>query len=111
WTESDAAVRTGDVAGLPPPSEQMASIDQDGLVRELGRRLGLEEVAAPLPMDEHAAPLVAEELAAPVAADVLSTDEPKPASQPETGAPPIAAAIPSEPVPLEVEAGAKLDTP
>ena len=120
-TESAAAVRAEDVAALPPPSEQMASVDQDGLVRELGRRLGLEEEAAPLPMEEHAAPLVAEEDAVPLVADLLPADDPKPASepeaaappiaaasQPEEAAPPIAAAIPSHPVPAD--AGAKLDT-
>jgi hypothetical protein len=126
-TEIDVVARTEAVEGLPPPSEQMASIDQDGLVRELGRRLGLEEVAAPLPTAEHAtplateelkaslppeeltAPLSPEELATPLEADVLSGDDPKPAFQPEAAAPPMAAVVPPEPV--LADAGAKLDAP
>jgi hypothetical protein len=106
---SEAIVGTGD--GLPAPSEQMASIDQDGLVRELGRRLGLEEPTTLVPAEEHTASLVAEEVTAPLPADPLPAGDPTPASQPEAAAPPIAAAIPSEAAitsePVPPDAGAR----
>jgi hypothetical protein len=90
---SGVVTRTEDVEAisLPCATEQMeASIDQDTLVRELGKRLGLEEPTAAL------------------AAVSVSDDSFEPVSEPEPAAPQIAAAIPSKQGPLIV--GANFDT-
>jgi hypothetical protein len=80
----DADNRTEGVeaTSLPSATDQTeASIDQDVLVRELGKQLGLEEVAAP-------------SLAEPVSDNSLEPD-----SQPEPAAPPVA--IAPEPTPTD----------
>src|SRR5262245_18650423 len=88
---SDADARTEDVAGLSPPAasdQQDVAVDQEGLVRELGKQLGLEEVAAPS------------------MADPVSDNSLEPVSQQESVAPPVAASVPSEQAPPNSEAKA-----
>jgi hypothetical protein len=74
-------VGTKQVEAISPPSAKdqvQTGIDQDGLVRDLGKQLGLEEATAPVP-------------ATPVPEKSV-----EPAPQQEHAAPPLAAALPSE---------------
>jgi hypothetical protein len=79
-TNGDWDIRQDHVERTSPPSAaNQSGIDQDGLVRELGRQLGLEEPRPPPAADSHP-----DNNLEPVV------------SEPEHAAPPIAAAIPSE---------------
>jgi hypothetical protein len=88
-TEVDAVASTDQLDAASPVSateQPKAVLDEEGLVRELGRELGLEEVSTPL------------------AANLSPSDGPEPVPQPQTAAPPLAVAIPPEPAPLDADA-------
>jgi hypothetical protein len=88
-TEVDAVASTDQLDAASPVSateQPKAELDEESLVRELGRELGLEEVSTPL------------------AANLSPSDGPEPVPQPQTAAPPLAVANPPEPAPLDADA-------